>query len=316
MEKGRSESLTPTPRHAIIAFDCQRRDPKSTMSFPNPDSCSKQPSPGRGIRLAYGSEPPQFGELYLPGDAGPHPTVILIHGGYWRARYKLDLMTGLAEDLARRGIAAWNIEYQRVGDRGGGWPATFLDVARAADYLRVLAPTYLLDLKRVVPVGHSAGGHLALWLAARHHIKDDILRNAMTASESGTIEITHTPLELAGAISLAGVVDLEMAYRLNLSNGAVVGLLGGSPRAVPERYTVASPAALLPLGIPQVVIHGTEDESVPLEVSQGYVAGARAANDQVTFRELVGVDHFDLIDPHSTAWAITVEALGKLLGIK
>src|SRR5947209_4204900 len=103
---------------------------------PATGTSSARPSPGKGIRLAYGSVPLQFGELHLPGGSGLHPTVILIHGGYWRARYKLNLMTGLAKDLAKRGIAAWNIEYRRVGDPGGGWPATFLDVARATDFLR------------------------------------------------------------------------------------------------------------------------------------------------------------------------------------
>lgn len=284
------------------------------MNSLNPYQPSGQTPSSKPIRLAYDPEPLQFGELYLPGGPGPYPIVILIHGGYWRARYKLDLMDGLAEDLARRGIAAWNIEYRRVGDARGGWPGTFLDVAHAADYLRVLAPTYHLDLKRVVAVGHSAGGHLALWLAARPQIKEDVLQRAMSAWEMN--EITSTPLELAGAISLAGVVDLEMAWRLHLSNDAVVGLLGGNPRAVPERYMVASPAAMLPLGIPQVVIHGTKDDSVPLEVSQAYVAAAKAVHDQVTFHELAGVDHFDLIDPHSTVWAMTVEALRELLGIK
>src|SRR5437016_12995691 len=115
------------------------------MNSLNPDQPSAQIPPGKATRLAYGPEPLQFGELHLPGGLGPHPTVILIHGGYWRARYKLDLMAGLAGDLGGRGIAAWNIEYRRVGDRGGGWPGTFRDVARAADYLRVLAPTYRLD---------------------------------------------------------------------------------------------------------------------------------------------------------------------------
>ena len=164
-------------------------------------------------------------------------------------------------------------------------------------------------------MGHSAGGHLALWLAARPRIKGDILRKAgaKSASESVINELIESPLRLAGVISLAGVVDLAMAWRLNLSNGAVVGLLDGSPRTVPERYAVASPAELLPLGIPQVLIHGTEDDSVPLEMSQAYAAAAKAANDQVTFRELVGVDHLDLINPHSSAWAITIEALRKLL---
>src|SRR5260370_3919740 len=124
--------------------------------------------------MAYGTESLQFGELYLPGEPGPHRTVILIHGGYWPARYGLDLMTGLAEDLAARGYAAWNIEYRRVGDPGGGWPGTLLDVAFAADYLRILAPTYALDLQRVVSLGHSAGGHLAIWLATPPRIASHI----------------------------------------------------------------------------------------------------------------------------------------------
>src|SRR6266496_3693857 len=124
----------------------------------------------RTIHLPYGSEALQFGELHLPGDTGPYPFVILIHGGFWRAQYCYTLMTCLAEDLAKRGIAAWNIEYRRIGDPGGGWPATLLDVARAADCVRILAPTYALDLDRVVTMGHSAGGHLALWLAARGRV--------------------------------------------------------------------------------------------------------------------------------------------------
>src|SRR5437764_7356894 len=167
----------------------------------------------RLLRLAYGPEPLQFGDLYLPDTPGLHPTVILIHGGYWRARYGLDLMTGLAQDLVTRGYATWNIEYRRVGDPGGGWPGTLLDAAIATDYLRILAPSHGLDLQRVVPIGHSAGGHLALWLAARPRIPHT---SPLAASQlgSGKEEIS-TSLELAGAISLAGVVDLEMAWRLN-----------------------------------------------------------------------------------------------------
>src|SRR5712692_5882925 len=122
------------------------------------------------VKLAYGTEYLQFGELYLPERTGPHPVIPLIHGGYWRARYDLTLMNGLAQDLARGGYAAWNIEYRRVGDKGGAWPGTFLDVAHAVDYLRELAPLYQLYLQRVVPIGHSAGGHLAFWLAARPRI--------------------------------------------------------------------------------------------------------------------------------------------------
>ncbi len=270
------------------------------------------PSSIRPLRLAYGPEPLQFGDLYLPDTPGLRPTVILIHGGYWRARYGLDLMTSLARDLVTRGYAAWNIEYRRVGDPGGGWPGTLLDAALATDYLHILAASHALDLQQVVPIGHSAGGHLALWLAARPRIPHT---SPLAASQLGNgKEEISTPLALAGAISLAGVVDLEMAWRLNLSNGAVVELLGGSFTRVQERYIAASPAALLPLGVPQVLIHGTNDENVPLQVSQAYTKAAKAVNDPVTYIELAGVDHFDIIDPNSTAWAITIEALQKLVG--
>ncbi len=209
----------------------------------------------RAIRLAYGPGAFQFGDLRLPAGPGPgpHPTVVLIHGGYWRARYGLKLMTGLAKDLAARGYAAWNIEYRRIGNPGGGWPGTFLDVAQATDYLREIAPTYALDLKRVVPIGHSAGGHLALWLAGRPRIpagdplagsnlKEDLHpcgENSVPVGArvvgSGGEGLYGRPLVPAGAISLAGVVDLALAWQLHLSMDAVVELLGGTPDEVPER---------------------------------------------------------------------------------
>lgn len=266
------------------------------------------------LRLKYGSETLQFGDLYIPNKHGPHPIVILIHGGYWRALYGLDLMNGLAEDLAKRGYAAWNIEYRRVGNMGGGWPGTFLDVALAADYLREIAPLYGLDLKKVVPIGHSAGGHLAFWLAARPRIPFFAQNSPLAGSQLPVKnKETTTSLALAGTISLAGVVDLEMAWQLHLSNDAVVELLGGTIANVPECYIIASPAAMLPLGVPQVLIHGTSDDSVPIEISQAYVKAARSANDQVTYIELVGVDHFEVIDPHSDAWAIIIYELQKLV---
>lgn len=254
------------------------------------------------LRLAYGTDALQFGELYLPTGEGPHPVVILIHGGYWRARYGLDLMDGLAHDLARRGFAAWNIEYRRVGNPGGGWPGTFQDVAQATDYLSKLAPTHNLDLKRVVPIGHSAGGHLALWLAARKRIPS-----------TSPISQRTEPLTLTGAISLAGVLDLNLAYELHLSNDAVVELLGAKPNDVPERYAAASPASLLPLGIPQVLIHGTADDNVPIQVSQRYAAAARASGDTLAYFEPTGVDHFDVIDAKTEVWKLTIQELQKLL---
>jgi acetyl esterase/lipase len=213
-------------------------------------------------------------------------------------------MHGLAADLARRGIAAWNIEYRRVGNPGGGWPGTLLDVARAADYLRELATKYELDLSQVVPIGHSAGGHLALWLAGRPRIAAPSL-----------LSPRQQPLALAGAISLAGVLDLHLAYQLHLSNDAVVELLGATPADAPERYAAASPAALLPLGIPQTLIHGTADAHVPLQVSQSYTAAARAAGDMISYLEPAGVDHFDVINPATKIWALTVQELIKLFSL-
>jgi acetyl esterase/lipase len=253
------------------------------------------------VTLKYGTNPLHFGHLYVPGHPGPHSIVVLIHGGFWRVPYGLSLMTGLAEDLVGRGIAVWNIEYRRIGDSGGGWPGTLQDVAQATDYLSSIATAYGLDLQRVVSVGHSAGGHLACWLAARKRIAATSPLNS------------DTPLTLTGVVSLAGAIDLALVWRLNLGNGAAAELLGGSPQVVAERYTAASPAALLPLGVPQVLLHGTADTHVPLIVSQMYTRHAREAGDDVTLIELAEADHFVLIDAEEAAWSITVEWIRKLL---
>lgn len=254
------------------------------------------------VRSVYGDEPQQFGDLYLPGGDGPYPVVLLIHGGFWRAPYDLSLMKGLALDLLRHGIAVWNIEYRRLGDVGGGWPGTFQDVAHAADHLKTLAAAFPLDLQRIVVVGHSAGGHLALWLAARKHMQqEDVL-----ASSSA-------PLEFIGAISQAGVSDLAVAQSHHLGKDAVKELLGGGPDKVPERYRVASPTTFLPLGIPQVLIHGTQDDRVPLLVSQSYLAKAVAAADTVRLLPIEGADHFVLIDATSAVWSLTVTEIKKIL---
>ena len=131
------------------------------------------PRPEAQHRIAYGPGPQQFGELRLPDGAGPHPVVIVVHGGCWLAEYDLGYMSSLAAALTADGVATWSIEYRRVGDDGGGWPGTFDDVGAAADHLREIAAEHELDLERVVAVGHSAGGHLALWLAARHGLSVD-----------------------------------------------------------------------------------------------------------------------------------------------
>lgn len=260
-------------------------------------------TPEKNIRLAYGHDPQQFGDLYLPNTPGPHPIVILIHGGFWHAPYNLSLMSGLAENLVTHNLAVWNIEYRSVGNPGGGWPCTLQDVARAADYLITIAPIYNLDLRKALAVGHSAGGHLAFWLAGRNKL----------ATERTPPAKTSASLQLAAVVSQAGAIDLQTVWQLNLGGGAIAELLGGGPAEVPERYAVADPAALLPLQIPQVLIHGTEDDRVPLIVSQVYQQKAIAAGDTVRLLKLAGANHFVLIEATSAAWTTTVREIRRLL---
>jgi acetyl esterase/lipase len=255
--------------------------------------------PPADLRLAYGPDPLQFGELRLPAGAGPHPVAIVVHGGFWRAAYDLRHIGHLATALTAAGVATWTIEYRRIGNPGGGWPGTFSDLAAAADHLRHLAPAHALDLRRVTAVGHSAGGHLALWLAARARIP------------TGHALSTPDPLPLQRAVGLAAVSDLQMCWELHLSNGVVEAFLGGAPDAVPERYAVASPAALLPLGVPQVLIHGTEDDSVPFAMSAVYHDTAVALHDPVTLIPLPGLEHFAVVDPESAAWPVVRDAVKR-----
>jgi acetyl esterase/lipase len=261
-----------------------------------------RPAPEDARRIAYGADDPsQFGELRLPEGAGPWPLAVCLHGGFWRARYDLVHLGHLCAALAAAGIATWSVEYRRVGHESGGWPETFLDVGRGADYARELAREYPLDLTRVITVGHSAGGQLALWVAGRRRIP--------VGSEIASAD----PITVRGALSLAGVVDLARAHALGLSADATGDFLGGTPETVPERYAAASPAALLPLGVPQLLVHGTVDDSVPFELSELYVDAARAAGDEATLLALPDTGHFEVIDPLSREWPEILAAIKGLV---
>lgn len=247
-------------------------------------------APPADQRIAYGADPQQFGDLYLPNGAGPHPLVILVHGGYWRARYDLGYFGHCAAALANQGFVVWNIEYRRVGNPGGAWPGTFVDVAAASDYCRTLAAQYPIDLKRIAVVGHSAGGHLALWLAGRSRIPAE---SPIAAAD---------PLLIALVVALAPVADLRLAWELGLSNAAAAELIGGSPDQYPDRYAAASPAELLPLGTRQVVVHGREDSAVPFAVAEHYVAVAQATGDSVELVVPPATGHFEIVDPRTPQW--------------
>jgi acetyl esterase/lipase len=231
----------------------------------------------------YGRHRSQVAELFLPEGPGPHPVAVLIHGGCWRPRYDRHLMDDIADDLAARGWAAWNVEYRRVGlHAGGGWPATFDDVAAAIDHLSEIdAP---LDLGRVAAVGHSAGGHLGLWAAGRAGAR----------------------VPLTAAVGQAAVSDLDRAAAAGVCGGMVERLVGGTPAQVPDRYGEASPARRLPLQIPVLLVHGGRDDTVPAEMSRRF---AEDAGCDLVVLEADG--HYEHLEPGSRAWATVVEWLER-----
>ena len=244
-------------------------------------------------RHRYGSARGQFGELFLPTGSGPFPVAVVLHGGFWKAQYGRKQTHPVCADLAERGWAAWNVEYRRLGRlSGGGYPCTLEDVAAAVDHLadlpahaRVGEPEAGLsllrfDLARVYAIGHSAGGHLAAWLATRERPR----------------------VAVAGVVSQAGVLDLRLASELRLSSGVVHRFLGGTPEEVPERYAAASPAERLPLGAPALLTHGGRDGVVPLAMSERFAAAARAAGDDVELVVEPDADHYGHLHPRHALW--------------
>jgi acetyl esterase/lipase len=242
----------------------------------------------------YGGEAEQFADLRLPAGGGPHPLVVLIHGGGWKHRWQRDLMAPIAVDLAQRGFASWNVEFRRVGG-GGGWPTTFDDLRAAIDAVAAVDEAGLLDLQRVCFLGHSSGGHLALWAAADG----------------------QTRVRPALVVAIAAVTDLVEAWRRQLVGGEniVLGLLGGTPTEVPERYAAASPAAMLPLGMPQLLVQGLRDYIPDLvDLNRSYARAARAAGDDVELVELPDVEHLEPVESSSAAWNLTGDKLEHALG--
>lgn len=253
-----------------------------TVLFADLDAwAAERPLPARTVR--YGNDPSQELDLRLPAGSGPHPVALVLHGGFWRAPYERGIMTACSVALTGAGWATANVEYRRLGP--GAYEPMLADVAHARAALDGLDEP--LDRAAVVAVGHSAGGHLALWLAAEGRV--------------------------AGAVGLGAVADLEEAARLGLGRDAVQELLGGGPAELPAAYDRADPGRRLPLGVPQLLVHGTDDEPVPLALARHYAAKAVAAGDDCRLLELEGADHFDVIDPRSRAWPAIERAAAELL---
>jgi acetyl esterase/lipase len=265
-----------------------------------------QPRAAADRRISYGPDALQFGELWLPRGQGRHPVIVLIHGGCWRADLPgLELMDYMAADLRDRGYAVWNLEYRRIGHPGGGYPGTFQDIAKGLDQLRTIGPQYRLDLRKVAVSGHSAGGHLALWAAARDRLP------------SGSPLRTSDPLPIRAAVSLAGIADLN-SYRQTGPDACggpstidrLVGIQQPEGRNV---FADTSPPDLLPLGDRQVVISGALDPIVPPRFGQDYAAAAAASGDPARSIVVEGAGHFELIDPTSAAWAQVAGTFDRLL---
>jgi acetyl esterase/lipase len=250
------------------------------------DDILTTPPPPADARIAYGADPNQFLDLRLPSSTskekrGPFPVLINIHGGFWRAKYNLDHAGHLCAALAAKGVATANLEYRRVGNDGGAWPGTFGDIRSAYSFLGQNSYKHNLDPQKIIVMGHSAGGQLALCLAAH---------------ETGVTRV----------ISLAGVVNLQRAYQLHLSNDAVVEFMHGTPSEVPDHYHEADP---MQLSIPQArvwLVHGSVDDTVPVDFSRDYVAAKQKRSgkekEDVHLIEIAGASHLDVIDPHSAAW--------------
>lgn len=250
------------------------------------DILEKTPPPA-DARLTYGSDPNQFGDLRLPKTGKPSPVVMNIHGGFWRAKYGLAHAGHLCAALTQSGVATWNLEYRRVGDPGGGWPGTFEDIVSGYRFIPQIAKRYNLDPSRTLVMGHSAGGQLALCLAAHE----------------ATVE---------RVISLAGVLDLQEAHRLQLSHDAVGEFLGGTPTAMADHYREADPMVIKIPTAHQIVVHGTIDDTVPFSFSENYEKEKKKRGEKVDLLAISKVGHYELIDPRTEAFAQVRDSVHRL----
>ena len=265
----------------------------------------ERPRPKPSASVAYGADALQVVDLWLPAGDGPHPTVLMVHGGCWTTGIAdRGIMNWIAEDLRKRGIAVWNIDYRGVDRGGGGYPGTFLDAAAAADALREHAATYKLDLSRLVATGHSAGGHLALWLAGRGRLPTDSRLR------------TDDPIRIAAVVSLGGLPDLEQARAEEQGCGPeVIDKLVGPPTISSRRvYIDTSVPNLAPLGVPQVLVNGNRDKIIPTNFAGDYAAKMRAKGDTVDVRIVPNQGHVELIAPETPAWKVAVAEIERALG--
>ena len=288
----------------ILTISCLAQTPGGLMTA---KQFQALPTKAADERISYGKEIDQFGELRVPAGTGPHPVVILIHGGCWRADFSnLHEMGPIADALKAKGVATWNIEYRSLGQPGGGWPGTYLDVGNGIDHLRSIAASRKLDLKRVIVIGHSGGGHLAMWAVARRHVP---LRSAIYVTD---------PLPLRGVIDLAGTPDMEafLPFQRGCGGRAVVEeMLGGTPTEVPQRYSDTSPISKLPLGVAQTLVWGRRDQFAPISLGESYVEAARRNNEKVNLISFADLGHFEIATPFGPSWPALEKEILRMLSV-
>ncbi len=259
-------------------------------------------SPPFDVQIRYGTDPNQFAELRFPNGKGPFPLLFVVHGGFWQSVYDLSHIGHLCAAFTSKGIITCNIEYRRIGNPGGGWPGTFQDISLATrNIFQMMSQDPRFDRTRTAIIGHSAGGHLALWLTGSRRISKD------SPLHSDKRQVVNN------AVSLAGVSDLGLAWRQKLGNGIVIRLMGGTPEEHPDRYKAGSPIELLPTGAKQVLVHGAADDTVPVSQSEAFFQRAEKLGDRSTLVKLDRIGHYELIDPESEAWPSVARAVLSLL---
>lgn len=265
-----------------------------------------QPRPKADKRIAYGPDPLQFADLWLPRGKAPHPVVLMVHGGCWQSDIAdASIMNYIANDLRARGIAVWNIEYRGVDRIGGGYPGTFIDVAAAADALMAQGPRHNLDTRRVVAFGHSAGGHLALWLAARSRIA------------KSSVLFSKNPIPIAAVISVGGLPDLEAAQTPpgdTCGAEPVRALLNGANSDGSDLYRDTSPAAMFPFATPQTLVNATHDRIAPPSFAGQYAAKAKVGGIDVRQITVPDEGHVELIAPGTASWTAGLNEIRRALG--
>lgn len=274
-------------------------------SFVTAEMVNSLPSKKPNFRSTYGPESPQFGNLRLPKGRGPHPVAVIFHGGCWLAHYaNLRNSEALADALRDENIATWNVEYRCVDQLGGGWPGTFLDVGRATDHLRTMAKNHELDLDRVITIGHSAGGHLALWTAGRHKLP-----------ECSPLW-TEDPLPVRGTMVLGGPGDLKRFTThadAECRYGIITELIGSNADGVHDHYQYVSPVELVPLGLPQIMISAEHDWVVPPKLGEAYTKAAQDVGDEIQHLIIPSAGHHEFMVPGSVTWATILQSAKSLL---